>query len=445
MKLKFSGGRPVKDSRTEFMPILNDKLEKEVISFLNSDNGGDVLVGISYDGAVLGVDSYGDVLHVIADRLRVNISPSCLGLIDVVPVTSGGKTFIRVIVARGTEQPYYLRLVGKSSAGCFCRKDGIIRQMDTERIKELSGNKDLSAMNNIVSPRNAEHTFALLRIYYEEKGIRMIDDIRKTLDLYTEEGKLNYAAYLLSDSNSTSFKIIKYAGTERTEMTETNEYGGSCLIRSADKILDKLEVENRTFTVRTENDEIKKNRLVKPEVLKEVFLNALLHNDYSRDIMPEIEIFSDKIAVTSFGKLPGQLDDNSFCSGFPIPRNRELIRVFKDLGYTGELGSGIDNILESYDSSIFKINDNSLEVVLPFAEEFKMKSSGKSKAEKIHIRTRDRIIEIMKKDPSVTAVKLAVLTGVSRKAVEWHLKKMRNSGIVKREGSRKTGFWIIRV
>ncbi|MGD9706959.1 MAG: ATP-binding protein, partial [Candidatus Delongbacteria bacterium] len=180
-------------------------------------------------------------------------------------------------------------------------------------------------------------------------------------------------------------------------------------------------------------------------VLKEVFINALLHNDYSRDFMPLIEIFSDKISVTSFGKLPGQLNENSFYSGFPVPRNRELVRVFKDLGYTGELGSGIDMILESYDSSIFKINDNSLEVVLPFAEEFKMKSSGKAKPEKIHIRTRDRIIEIMKKDPSVTAVKLAVFTGVTKKAVEWHLKKMRESGVVKREGSRKTGFWQIRV
>jgi len=445
MKLKFSGGRPEKDSRTEFMPILNDKLEKEVISFLNSDTGGDVLVGISYDGAVLGVDSYGDVLHVIADRLRVNISPSCLGLIDVMPVTAGGKTFIRVIAARGTEQPYYLKLVGQSSAGCFFRKNGTIRQMDLEKIKELSGNKDLSALNNIISPRNAEHTFAILRIYYEEKGIRMIDDIRKTLDLYTEEGKLNYAAYLLSDSNSTSFKVIKYAGADRSEITETNEYGGTCLIRSADKILDKLEVENRTFTVRTENDELKKNKLVKSDVLKEVFVNALLHNDYSRDFMPLIEIFSDKISITSFGKLPGQLNENSFCSGFSVPRNRELVRVFKDLGYTGKLGSGIDMILESYQSSIFKINDSSIEVVLPFAEEFKMKSSGKAKPEKIHIRTRDRIIEIMKKDPSVTAVKLAVFTGVTKKAIEWHLKKMKESGIIKREGSRKTGFWQIRV
>ncbi|MFA6653484.1 MAG: winged helix-turn-helix transcriptional regulator, partial [Candidatus Delongbacteria bacterium] len=128
-----------------------------------------------------------------------------------------------------------------------------------------------------------------------------------------------------------------------------------------------------------------------------------------------------------------------------VPRNRELVRVFKDLGYTGELGSGIDMILESYDSSIFKINVNSLEVVLPFSEEFKMKSSGKAKPEKIHIRTRARIIEIMKKDPSVTAVKLSILTGVTKKAIEWHLKKMRESGVVKREGSRKTGFWVIRV
>ena len=35
----------IEDSRTEFKEILNDKLEREVVGFLNS-NGGNLYIGI---------------------------------------------------------------------------------------------------------------------------------------------------------------------------------------------------------------------------------------------------------------------------------------------------------------------------------------------------------------------------------------------------------------
>jgi len=33
---------------------LNEKLEKEVVSFLNSKSGGDIYIGVADDGTVLG-------------------------------------------------------------------------------------------------------------------------------------------------------------------------------------------------------------------------------------------------------------------------------------------------------------------------------------------------------------------------------------------------------
>lgn len=35
----------IEDERTEFKALLNDKLEKEVVSFLNTD-GGDIYIGV---------------------------------------------------------------------------------------------------------------------------------------------------------------------------------------------------------------------------------------------------------------------------------------------------------------------------------------------------------------------------------------------------------------
>jgi hypothetical protein len=56
--------------RLELKSILTDDLEKEVVAFLNSREGGEIYVGISNEGVPLGlVDVDGDMLK-IKDRLK---------------------------------------------------------------------------------------------------------------------------------------------------------------------------------------------------------------------------------------------------------------------------------------------------------------------------------------------------------------------------------------
>ena len=54
----------VEDSRNEFKEILNDKLEKEVVGFLNSD-GGNIYIGVNNKGKIVGVDD--------TDKIQLNI------------------------------------------------------------------------------------------------------------------------------------------------------------------------------------------------------------------------------------------------------------------------------------------------------------------------------------------------------------------------------------
>ena len=51
-----------------------------------------------------------------------------------------------------------------------------------------------------------------------------------------------------------------------------------------------------------------------------------------------------------------------------MPRNRELMRVFRDLELVEQLGSGIHRILSDYNKDIFKISDNFLEICFPLKE-----------------------------------------------------------------------------
>lgn len=48
-----------------------------------------------------------------------------------------------------------------------------------------------------------------------------------------------------------------------------------------------------------------------------------------------------------------------------MPRNRELMRIFRDLELVEQLGSGMHRILSAYDSSIFHISDHFFEIRFP--------------------------------------------------------------------------------
>lgn len=81
-------------NRIEYKQQLTDSLEKEVIAFLNYREGGVIYIGIDKTDKTTGVlDSDGEQLK-IKDRLKHNITPSCLGLFDVVSEHKDGLDII---------------------------------------------------------------------------------------------------------------------------------------------------------------------------------------------------------------------------------------------------------------------------------------------------------------------------------------------------------------
>jgi ATP-dependent DNA helicase RecG len=358
------------NDKTEFKSELNDKLEKSVISFLNSRIGGDIYIGIADDGSVLGLDNSDKIQLAITDRIKNNILPTCLGLFDVYSEEIKGKVIIHIVVSSGQEKPYYLKSLGMSPAGCYIRIGSGVKQMDIKMIDGFYASRTRNSLRNIISPRYTDHTFSQLKIYYEERGFQLNDEFLKNLDLYTADSKLNYIAYLLADKNSVSIKVAKYAGNDKCDLIENEEYGFCSLIKATNRVLDKLEIENKTFTKITGAAQRLERRMINKTALREAFINAIVHNDYSREVAPVIEIYSDHLSITSYGGLVEGLSTEEFFNVRSMPRNRELMRVFRDLDLVEHLGSGMNRILKAYDKSIFKLSENFLEVVFPFEEDY---------------------------------------------------------------------------
>ena len=437
-------------NRIENKEQLNEDFEQEVIAFLNYREGGTIYVGIRKNGQVVGIEDVDLTQLQIKDRIKNNIQPSTLGLFDVIVEKIDDKDVIKVVISSGTEKPYYLRKKGRTPEGCYVRVGSSKERMTERMIDDMYARRIKNTLKEIDSPRQ-ELTFNQLKIYYEEHGLKLNENFLQNLDLLTSEGKYNYNAFLLADENTVSIKLVRYLGNNKLELLENLEYGNRCLITSTQKILDRLDVENTTYA-KIEYFGRKEQEKIDSKALKEAVINAIVHNDYSYGNSPIIELYSDRIEITSAGGLPQELSQEEFLEGVTAPRNKELIRVFKDVDLIENIGSGVLRILDAYDKSCFKFMDHFLRVSFKYKEnpfeydqETTQETILKTTQENYAIlnETQQNIIKLIKNQPSITQKEIAKELNITRDGVKYNMNVLKELGIVVREGSTKKGIWKI--
>ena len=419
----------------------SDKLEKAVVSFLNYNGGGEIFVGIADDGSVVGITDTDSDQRKIADRLGNNIRPKILGLFDVVAEKIEGKNIIRIIISSGMQKPYYIRKKGMTEDGCFIRVGASAQPMTEAMIERFLQHRQVNSLSTTAVSRQ-KLTFEQLHIYYNEHSLKLNDQFEDNLDLRTGDGVYNFLAYLLADNNGASIKVAKYAGTNKVDLIENEEYGYRCLITAVYRVLDKFAVENKTFAKITSRNRLER-KLIHPVALHEAFINAVVHNDYSLG-WPVVEFFSDRVTITSTGGLVEGLSQKDFFSGRSMLRNRELMRVFKDVKLVEELGSGMQRILEAYDRSVFEITPSFIVVTFPYASDFDRSVSedadknGRSVSEVLsedELKKIKPILDYLKSHETITPKEVRNLTGKSAATARRYLALLCECKILESTGN----------
>jgi predicted HTH transcriptional regulator len=448
-------------NRIEYKRELSDGLEKEVIAFLNYREGGIIYIGIDKSGNTYGLPDSDGVQLKIKDRLKNNIRPSALGLFDIVSEERDGKNILKIIVASGSEKPYHLKKYGMSEKGCFIRLGSAAEPMPQKMIDELFAKRTRNSISKIKAGRQ-DLSFSQLKIYYEESGHTLGKAFAKNLELLTEDGAFNYAGYLLADKNNTSIKVAKYSGKTRTDLIESNEYGHECLVKATKQVIDKIAIENRTNTKITAKERQQAN-LWNPIALREAIINAFVHNDYTNEITPKFEIFSDRIEITSAGGLPEGLSKQEFFEGFSVPRNKELMRIFKDLELVEQLGSGIPRILEHYGKDSFGFSDNFLRMIF-MAKETAVEEGGQiggvmgglkggqigGQIEKTidaipELTHRQKeVLKLITADNRISRSGIAEVLHINESAIQKHLNNLKDAGFIERVGGTR-GYWEVKL
>jgi len=84
-----------------------DDLKKTVIAFANTE-GGEILIGVDDDGAVVGVDDADGTVPKVKNEIRDSIRPDVAVFVLCEATEIEGKTVVAVKVQRGAARPYYL-------------------------------------------------------------------------------------------------------------------------------------------------------------------------------------------------------------------------------------------------------------------------------------------------------------------------------------------------
>jgi len=427
----------IENSRVEYKLKLTDGLEKEVVAFLNYKDGGLVYIGIDKLGNRVGIGNCDEVQLKIKDRLKNNIVPSCMGLFDIV---LEDKNIIKIIIASGSERPYYVKKYGMSPRGCFMRLGSASEPMSISMIEELFSKRTRNSLGKIKSHRQ-DLTFEQLKIYYEAKGLKLNEQFASNLELLTEDGQYNYVAYLMADSNGTSMKVAKYDGLDKVHLIENNEYGYCSLIKSTKSVLDKLELENRTAALITSKERIEQ-RLWNPIALREAVINAIVHNDYTHELTPVFEIYDDRLEITSAGGLSVIKNREHFFQGYSNPVNRQIMRIYKDLEMVEHLGSGMNRILTYYKKDNFILQDIFLRVVF-FSNRDKINEPLSKPLNEPLSEPLKRLLLIVKENPYSTKEQLVDKLNLSRATITRYIKQLKDKNFLERVGSDKSGYWEV--
>ena len=436
----------------EFKRELTEKLEQSVISFLNSKDGGVIYFGVDDDGSIYGLQDADLVQRQIADRIKNNIRGETLGLFDIVLEKTEEKNIVKLIISSGTEKPYYLKEKGMTIEGCFIRNGSRIEQMTNSMIEKVFARRTRNTLSVITSPKQ-DLTFEQLKIYYQEHGKILNDQFASSLNFLTEEKKYNLNAYLFADQNDITIKVAKFAGTDKTELIENEEYGYCSIIKACKTVLEKLNLENKTLAKITYPFR-QEQRLIDSDSLREAVINAFVHNDYSDLMSPAFYIYSDSLEIVSYGGLIAGMSQEELVTGCSRPRNREIMRVFKDVELVEQLGSGMNRMMKAYSPDIFTITPNFFHTVFKYKSLEDTNSNLKENLPKEVPQVAQRLpkevpqvaqrtFDFIKFQPKSTLAEMSRELGISERSIKNHIAVLKKDGFIERVGGKTYGYWKI--
>jgi predicted HTH transcriptional regulator len=208
------------------------------------------------------------------------------------------------------------------------------------------------------------------------------------------------------------------------------------------------------------------------EAIRETLINALAHRDWTRFVDIEVSIYSDRIEIISPGALPNSMSVEKMMAGQRSPRNPLIVEVLRDYGYVEARGMGIRTkvipLMKHHNQTepIFEATEDYLKTTLLKAKKQVKEKNAPEKASlgekrnvkgalKVQKPDQDasinapltefqmQIVDLIGENPFISYEKLAEKLNKNRTTVMRNIQKLKELGILKRVGPKKSGYWEV--
>ncbi len=337
----------VETNRLELKEILNADFKKEIIAFANTD-GGEIYVGVAKDGTIIGVENSEKEMERISSMIHDGIHPDLIPFTTVEPISVEEKILIRVSVSRGGRPPYHLSDKGLKPSGVYVRHGVTSVPASEETIRDMIRQSDGLTFDR-ARCINQELTFQYAKMYFKERNVPFEPQNQRILGLVDADGYYTNAALLLSDQCEHSIKCAVFEGSGKTRFQSRKEFNGS-ILKQLEAAYEYISLHNN---VRADFEKLTRiEEFDYPEyALREALLNTIVHRDYNYSGSTLVNIFTDRMEFVSIGGLVKGLTLDDILHGVSQSRNMIIANVFYRLKLIESYGTGIQRILESYQSN----------------------------------------------------------------------------------------------
>ena len=397
------------------------------------------------------------------------------------------------VTAKGSKEYFYIRS-GTSSIEARGEVLVELRELANRMPFDERGNSDIQL---------EDISLVLLRDYLVKVGSKLADEVITTplatilnqMELYTgpKENRLlrNVAAMMFCENPNkffpyTQIDVVTFPNGKMKDPNNFTEvtFKGSVpqmIKQTMDYIKSNVLKEHvRKVSGRQEAERFWNYPY---DAIEEAVVNSVYHRDFLQHEPIEITIEPSGISILNCPGPDRSISKEDIAKGDMLKsrryRNRRLGDFLKELDLTEGHSTGVPTIQAKLAENgspraIFETTDDRLTflVTIPIHEGCsdssetksessgtKLKSSGtqlkssgtkpessetNGKSSGTRQKTSDKIIEMIKKDPQITAPQIAMELGISTRGVEKNLRQLRETGTLKRVGSPTFGgYWEI--
>lgn len=409
---------------------------RTLVAFANAA-GGRLVIGVE-DGTrrVVGVSDPLALEERIANLVADGVEPRLLPEIEILPWRKTHVVVVTVhpsalrphhVASDGPERGTYVRLGSTNRVADAALAAELARRTGAEGFDE----EPLADLDSEAIDYGAASQWFTERRQLRKRDLETLGLVRsyQGRSVPTVGGLLLFGRYRLGRFPDAYLQAGRFAGTERVDLVDRADLTAYPM----EAIEQAVAFVERNTRLGMSIGRVRRVDVpaVPPAALREALINAVVHADYAQRGAPiRVAVFDDRVEVENPGVLLPGLTVDDLRQGVSRVRNRVIARVFKELGYVEQWGTGVLRMVAAcVDAGLpepefaelglrFRVTLRTVRTTAPLRDDVD-----------------ERIVAYLRTDDGRSTAEIAAHVGLSTRSVQQRLARLAERGAVVVVGS----------